>query len=232
MLKVTLPALILACSASPRAEIHDTLYRIAIAHARGQANYIYNASTDRSYIHNNLNLYRQLVASHHKVHLGLMGLARQSIDRYKLSDVRAFDVCTNVRVASMELARLMPHKTNETGLHKVLAKYFDPLDPKSTSAIDWGAMILAQPKVSVKAQHAKRYQRATVTYIIRRKLLRSGSTQRGQMITHVNETKPVKFKLKDKTKPTPSKEPAKSSKDLAPYQKGGALKPVTDRRLK
>ena len=212
ILKLTLPALIVACSATQRSDVQDTLYRIAIAHARGQQNYFYNASTDKSYV-NRMDLYEKLVAAKHKVHLGLMSLSRPQIDRYRLKSARAVDVCTNVKIASMELARLMPRKTSETGLHKVLARYFDERDPNSTSAIDWGAMVLAQPRVSVKAQYKKRYQRATMLYVINRQLIRRGHAAR-----------PVKFKMVEDTKKD-------SPKDFTPYQKGGALRPVTDRRL-
>lgn len=253
---LTLPGLILACSASPMPQVHSTLHRISVAHSRGNATYVFNASTMKAY--SNLagekqatSIIKQLAAAKHDVHVGLTGLSPQAIARWKVTPSMALDACTNIRVASLELRHLGVGRLREQRLHRVLARYWQPLAPTSMEAIDWGAAVLHQPILNVAKEVNNPAQQASAVYTVKRTLVvninsTSGAESRG-LVTRLtaSRTAPVKWsqapskevkaktsrKASDSDESTSLAPPKLTHDDLAPYPKGTGQPPVTDRIL-
>ena len=235
MASMTLPALIMACSLSSYAGVNDTLYRIILTHSRGQLLYIQNPTTSLTYTPQTtaraVAMTDALVKANHKARVGLAGLDPVHLKRWRLSTKQAFDACTHIKLTSVVLETSMKkHKVlgakNTTRLLKALAHYYDPTDPKALTTQDWAFMIMAMPKPSVAADLKK--PKPGPLYQVTRSMQIFGKTRQ----------KPTKWSLTTKkTKGTQKKTPSKPTKavlpagELAPYQKGGPLPPVTDRRL-
>lgn len=228
MATLTLPALIMACSLSSYTGVNDTLYRIILTHSRGQLLYIQNPSTGLTYTPTTtqkaIQITDALTKANHDARVGLAGLNPHLLKTWRLPTARAFDACTHIKLTSLWLQTSMKkyrvlRANHPIRLQMALAHYYDAKAPKSTTATDWSFMILAMPKVSVQKDF--KTPKPGHLYHVTRTMQVFGKTP----------TKPKKWSLTPTKKSKPNKTPALPSKDMAPYQKGGPLPPVTDRRL-
>ena len=252
MATMTLPVLITACSMASTPLINDMLYNIAMGHSKGNYLYIHNYSTNGTYHPSTkaqaIALAKAFSAPNHVFYAGLTGLNPVHIKKWKLNYHQAFDACTNIKVASYELSDLFKkyritrrNKATEHKIHKALAQYYMPHHPNHTDAIDWGALILSQAKVSVAKQLKSAHPLPTATYtVVHREIKnkRSGRRRRrtrsndGLIVNVKSQRRPEKFpinppkKKKDKTT-TPKLKP----KDMLPHQIGGPIRKSTHEKL-
>lgn len=161
MTHVSLAELITMCSlaSSPSPDhVHDTLYRVVIAHSAGAPHMVLDATTSQTYTPHDparaAAIVARLEASSHKVHVGLAGLSSHMRARYSVTPAEALDPCTNIGFASLELELVLTRKTRKDpdALHRALAAYFSPEGSDHLQAIDWGSRVLTVPPVSVAEQ--------------------------------------------------------------------------------
>lgn len=217
-MQVTLPALIMMCALTPHDGVKDTLYRIILTHSRGQLLYIQNPSTGLTYTPTTqaraVHMTNALRRANHNARIGLAALNPNDLSLWRMTTIDGFDACKHIKLTSTLLERAMKkyrvvNANNDARLRKALAYYYDKKNAKALTTLDWAFMVMALPRVSVKKD--LKTPRPGSLYTVKRSMQLFGPTP----------SKPKKFKMKPALKP----------RDLAPYQQGGPLPPVTDRRL-
>lgn len=254
MTTMTLPVLITACSMASSQLVDDLLYNVVMGHAKGNYLYIHNYSTNATYHPSTtkqaIALAKAFDRPHYHYYVGLAALNPRHLKKWKLTHAKAFDACTNIKVASLELASLMKQykvtrrtKATEHRIHKALAQYYLPQAPTHTDAIDWGALILSQVKVSVSKQLTATHPLPSASYQVHRPMIKGADAKRDgvQIITDdtpstigaIEDDKPKKFALPKAKKPSPSKSKKQNPKKTKPYptQIGGPLRKVINEKL-
>lgn len=170
-LTLTLAQLILACSLTERPDVQDTLYNVVLAASAGQPYIVHDLTTGEHYqstTPSRVQAIREgLEREHHELRLGLAALSSRSLTEARLTDSRAFDVCTQIGLASLQLeGHLSAGHASLDARHQSLAKYYDPEHPESFQALDFGARVLALAPVDVSAEADAEHPRPSPTYVI------------------------------------------------------------------
>lgn len=155
MSTMTLAQLILACSLSSSPHVHNTLHRVIMASSKGQPYWI-ATSEGHVYTPEHVTRAEAIIEGlpNQELHIGLAALSRVHLERLDVTFTQAFDVCTHVGIASLELEGVLTAKTRShvQAMHEALATYYDPRTPDSLSALSFGAKVLAMQEIDVEEE--------------------------------------------------------------------------------
>lgn len=170
MTTMTLAQLILACSLSSSAHVHDTLHRVVMASSQGHTFWI---ATSTGHVYTPAHLERALSIvdglDTQTLHLGLAALSTTHLKRLEFEPAHAMDSCTNLGMTSLELERVLPKKGARTAIqamHKALALYYSPLEPEGMGALSFGAKVLATPTIDVSKEAASEHPSSGPTFTV------------------------------------------------------------------
>lgn len=188
---VTLAQLILACSLSSEPEVENTLYQVVMVGSQG-APYFIQTGQGHTYLPKTRERAETLLSGvlavpGARVHIGLSALPSSRLKAHTLEPERALDACTNVGIASLELEALLQDATTLQARHEALAAYHAPDDPTSTTALAWGARVLASPEVDVREEAESDTPREGPTFKLVRSAFYAGGEPKAPALEQTEE---------------------------------------------